>query len=1137
MPLIADRFVVIDAKTTLDLADGQIVAFLLAPLEGDEQQRRWALRCDTFHRLHHPAIARLIDYGVVGTSHRFEAWRCGEPWAGSGRAAEQARQQTAALMRACGYTIGSPSDLDVRQTLSGPVVLPGAEAGYPHDGGQQIVESGLDVCGILTLERRAVRVLSELFDRSGDCRPRIAAMWGPPGAGKDTAIDDLARIARSRGFIPLSTRLLSRFSSDVAGRSLFLIDVDGHGLGWNAILQAVLKTPQSHVLLFAVQEEVAAVDGIALETLSEDALIGALFPAATTAIDIARARRLAAHAAGWPGRFTRRLWAVADGHQSSQQVLPRASERPAMYGVERADSRRSDGESVEWPAGHELVSLRQRMAAGVRLLEAGRHAPGERLVRRAIGGLVRRRDWADAGQGSVALVRMLMQRGRLRDAQSMLQEASEHCRRTGERSSLADVATQHGEVLTSLGRLDAAEAVLSTAIAALRADRDGPRLARAVTAMARTLFWGGRYADGERVLRDVTDHDRQATDTTGMTVRIAVGMRAFDVAVARAVESLGLARRSRAMPLIAAATYSAAFAHLTVGDFAAVEREVAECLVAARATRDPLLATRSRLLLVEALRRSSDRAAASRLLSGVDRVPAALLPPIVRVRRDLMHEALAADAPVRPIVERYIAATGLKALSLYVGRSTAGAAEAVVDPMIDDIVDILNVCQTSDDDRAILLEVCRRTRARLHAACVGLAVAESGGYRVLASDGGRLDTGIVERAVTAGATIAPHRGDGRIEAAAPVRYGGIVIGALAARWIIATPHDTSGAAPLLTAAAAAVGPVLSAAIARRARPSTSPSMTLVGVSDAIASVREAVERAAPAPFAVLIEGESGSGKELVARALHRSSIRRDRPFCTLNCAALPDDLVEAELFGHARGAFTGAVADRPGVFEEAHGGTLFLDEIGELTPRAQAKLLRVIQEGELRRIGENLSRRVDVRIVSATNRDLRQEVASGRFRLDLLYRLDVIRIVVPPLRDRREDIAILAALFWRDATERVGSRAMLASAAVAALVRYDWPGNVRELQNVLSSLAVRAAKRGVVPPTALGPVFGERRLLEASRLDEARRTFEKSFVQAALVRTGGHRGRAAEELGVTRQGLAKLMTRLGIVEEPQRVER
>jgi transcriptional regulator with PAS, ATPase and Fis domain len=190
-------------------------------------------------------------------------------------------------------------------------------------------------------------------------------------------------------------------------------------------------------------------------------------------------------------------------------------------------------------------------------------------------------------------------------------------------------------------------------------------------------------------------------------------------------------------------------------------------------------------------------------------------------------------------------------------------------------------------------------------------------------------------------------------------------------------------------------------------------------------------------------------------------------------------------------------------------------------------VLRVIQDGELRRVGENVSRRVDVRIVSATNRTLRQEVDAGRFRLDLLYRLDIVHITVPPLRDRREDIALLAVHFWRDATERVGSRATLGAGTIAALARYDWPGNVRELQNVLASLAVRTPKRGVVPASALPPIFGER-TSENWSLDEARRTFELSFVRAALVRTGGHRGRAAAELGVSRQGLTKLMSRLGI---------
>jgi transcriptional regulator with GAF, ATPase, and Fis domain len=448
--------------------------------------------------------------------------------------------------------------------------------------------------------------------------------------------------------------------------------------------------------------------------------------------------------------------------------------------------------------------------------------------------------------------------------------------------------------------------------------------------------------------------------------------------------------------------------------------------------------------------------------------------------------------------------------------------------MVDDIVGILDLCQTSDDEAAVLTEVCRRVRTRLQGVATGIAVPGGNGYVLLASDGGRIETMVAERAASAGITIVPHRCDDRVEAAAPIRYGGSTIGVLIARWTLGTLHDLTPAASLLTTTAAAVAPIVSAAIARTRRVPATMMAELLGASGVMAEVRRGVERAAPAPFAVLIEGESGSGKELVAKAIHRTSSRRDRPFCTLNCAALPDDLVEAELFGHARGAFTGAVAERTGVFEEAHGGTLMLDEVGELSPRAQAKVLRVIQEGELRRIGDNLSRRVDVRIVSATNRDLRHEVTAGRFRLDLLYRLDVVRIVVPPLRERREDIPALAEHFWREAAARVGSRATLATATVAALTRYDWPGNVRELQNVLASLVVRSPKRGVVPPAALGPQFAAPGLVEVSRLDAARRVFEERFVRAALVRTGGHRARAAEELGVTRQGLAKLMSRLRI---------
>src|SRR5690606_6120985 len=249
--------------------------------------------------------------------------------------------------------------------------------------------------------------------------------------------------------------------------------------------------------------------------------------------------------------------------------------------------------------------------------------------------------------------------------------------------------------------------------------------------------------------------------------------------------------------------------------------------------------------------------------------------------------------------------------------------------------------------------------------------------------------------------------------------------------------------------------------------------------------------------------------ELVAREVHRLGPRRGRAFCAINCAALTDELCEAELFGHARGAFTGAVGERAGLFEEADGGTLFLDEVSELSPRAQAKLLRAIQEGEVRRLGETRPRRVEVRIVAATNRPLADAAAAGVFRTDLRYRLDVVHIDVPPLRERPEDIPLLARHFWLRALERVDSRATLSRPLVECLARYRWPGNVRELQNVLAALAVHAPRRGVVGPAALPPAVRAPGALEGETLEEARRRADAQAVRAALARAGGHRGRAA----------------------------
>lgn len=297
-------------------------------------------------------------------------------------------------------------------------------------------------------------------------------------------------------------------------------------------------------------------------------------------------------------------------------------------------------------------------------------------------------------------------------------------------------------------------------------------------------------------------------------------------------------------------------------------------------------------------------------------------------------------------------------------------------------------------------------------------------------------------------------------------------------------------------------------------------------------LRLSIAQAAMAPFPVLIEGESGTGKELVARALHRQSARRDRRFVAINCAGLTDELAESELFGCVRGAYTGAQTDRAGIFEAASGGTVFLDEVSELSLRVQATLLRVLQEHEVRRVGESQTRKVDVRIVAACNRPLRDAVASGCFRADLRFRLEVIHLSMPPLRERLDDLPLLVEHLWASLSRRTGSRGVLAPATIAVLHQHHWPGNIRELQNVLAMTMVKADDRVVVGPDCLplepdGAWQG--RPDGALSLTDARSSFERRWIEAALTRADWSVSHAARELGITRQGLSKMMARLRVV--------
>jgi len=309
-----------------------------------------------------------------------------------------------------------------------------------------------------------------------------------------------------------------------------------------------------------------------------------------------------------------------------------------------------------------------------------------------------------------------------------------------------------------------------------------------------------------------------------------------------------------------------------------------------------------------------------------------------------------------------------------------------------------------------------------------------------------------------------------------------------------------------------------------------PASEIIGDSPPIRQLQRLIERAGPSDKAILILGESGTGKELVARALHRASQQGDRPMVVINCAALPESLLESELFGHEKGAFTGAVGAKPGLFEVADGGTLFIDEIGELPGSLQAKLLRVLEDGSLRRIGSVQERRVKVRLLAATNRNLAKEVEAKRFREDLYYRINVMSLELPPLRERAGDVALLVRHF-------LGSGWEIDPAALSAMERYRWPGNVRQLINAIERAKILAESEtiavGDLPREISSQGSGEAAPAEVRAASEAvddLAAIQRSKVVEVLRREAGNKSRAARALGIDRRKLYRLLEKYAIAD-------
>jgi two-component system response regulator AtoC len=332
---------------------------------------------------------------------------------------------------------------------------------------------------------------------------------------------------------------------------------------------------------------------------------------------------------------------------------------------------------------------------------------------------------------------------------------------------------------------------------------------------------------------------------------------------------------------------------------------------------------------------------------------------------------------------------------------------------------------------------------------------------------------------------------------------------------------------------------------QKSSPSAAPSTKIedfVGKSGVMLDVYKMVARVAASSATVLVTGESGTGKELVARAIHTHSQRASDPFVPVNCTALTESLLESELFGHARGAFTGAVGSKRGLLEMANGGTLFLDEIGDMGPKMQAQLLRTLQDGQVRPVGATESIHVDVRLVCATNRDLEGEVKTGKFREDLYFRINVVTIKLPPLRDRPGDIPILVAHFLAKLGRREArAPATMSSEALQVLTTYNWPGNVRELENAIDR-AVAVAKDGIILPSDLPPEIDARRrpgvdvnigstATPRASLIEDRPTLselERRYIDLVLAECGGNKKKAAERLGIDRRTLYRALERVGM---------
>ena len=1168
LDLVLDRFVPVGGGRAVDLASGDAVllrTIAAADLTDPVGRARAAARISP---LRIPGVAPLVDFGTDGRGTWVEAYRLGPPEAAPGGIEDPplSAAAIAALIAGAGCAMkpesrrrraeGDPTGLFIPEPIARVTV------GDDPAGFQAPAAPGAVPAAATCVQRRdEVDPVTEWIAAPAGPGARMLRVDAPVDAGLRTFFEAIAREARLSGFVPVSSLFCGRTPWPVPGLDSLALRAalrERHVVVLDAPRASGPPAEPADVARFlsrldtvggrphAVVCRGAGPGGamIALEPMRAEQLRRSVLVAGidTDRVELAVEQALR-HASGWPGAFARAVRASL-GLPFAER--PYRSSLPGVIEVREAAPRPCAAvEALRASDGHAAAVL----ARAGELAGRGRHAAAERLLRRALGYLHRRRRSADQASVQLALGRLLLARGRRSAAREAFEESRRLSDHAQDAAGVVFALVHLGAAHIEEGALPAAESVLRTA--SVGATHAGLRdLGRAASLLlARCVFWQGRHDESWDIVERlggyageppheaaaVAESAESASPGAGWgpsaaahqefpglsAIPAEIGVRTAllrkDVGLAaRRLSAAGDARAERGPSHAGALVALRLLVQGALGEVNAIASTAASGLALMRRLHAPLAAQEVRLAYLEAL-----------IDAGASSQAAACL------KRFAARPALAASGLARQRMD----ALAARVKQLEGGRARrAGPSDDTIDARA--VLRILQHCHEARSEADAVGGVCHTVRAALGAGAVSAFALADGAVRLVASAGHRAcRSELGERAAASLLPVGPEDSAAGREIAAPVRYGGAAVGALAVRWVPgANPGGQARAQGILAAAAAAVGPAM-AALSAAARPmdTADPGLRdLGGPSAAMAEVRQQVGRAAAAPYPVLILGESGTGKELIARAIHAGSSRRARRFCAVNCAALSDELFETELFGHARGAFTGAASDRPGLFEEADGGTLFLDEVGELSPRAQAKLLRAIQEGEVRRVGENHPRRVDTRIVAATNRPLGDEVKAGRFRHDLLYRLDVVRIVVPPLRERPEDVGPLARAFWREAMRRTGGQAELSSATLASLARYDWPGNVRELQNTLAALAVHSPPRGRVGPSRLPAAIagaGTQAFGDALTLAEARRRFEERFVRATLARAGGQRTDAASALGLSRQGLAKVIARLGIREE------